>query len=654
MTLPRRLALVSILAAAAAACSAGGVTREDPEVDEGPLPTDPDSVTRLSITSPVSGTLLSTNTVEVVGTTTAPAVRVGGVMVEAAGGRFTTTVDLVEGENTILATAGDAEAAVSVIVDSEGPTVEILSPEPGSYVVGGVLEVTGRAIDANLDSVTVDGEAVDVASDGTFTWTREVAPGAYRVRAVALDRAGQEGTAFTTALVGRFAGGGELLSEAVALHVGPRALGAIADGVEPMLSSSNLRPLLMARNPVVSGGWGRLEALGESHTSSTVTITPRDGTLEIRARLTDIEIPLKAFINWFPDITGTASASAATATIIARVGASGGRPVVTIASTTVVIEGLLIDIHGLWDWIDRNVVTAAVRGKLESAVNDLAAAQVPPAVEGAIERIPLGHELLVMDEPVAVNGSVESLRVTPDGLDGTFGMGVEALDPDPALGWTPGSILLDVGGAPSAPHDDVRAALSVDLINAALHAGWSTGRLELFQRHPALDGETVTVGFLALLAPSVRDLAPVDSPISLYVRPALPPVVMPRADGELVVHANDIRVVVVAETDGGEVELFEVSLGVTAPVRISSRADEVGVSLGELSFSVDQIRGAPLPPSEELDAALGSLAGERAADAFVSISGFELPQLYGFSVTDYGADFTDEGYVVFEGRLSRD
>jgi hypothetical protein len=602
----------------------------------------------------VSGTLLSTNTVEVVGTTSAPAVRVGGTMVDAAGGRFTVTVDLVEGENTIVASAGDAEAAVRVIVDLQAPMVEILSPEPGSYVVGDVLEVRGRATDANLETVTVDGERVEVASDGTFTWTAEVAPGAHRVRAVALDRTGQSATAFTTALVGRFAGEGELLSEAVALHVGPRALGAIADGVEPFLTSSNLRPLLMARNPIVSGGWGRLEALGESHSSPTVTITPRDGTLEIRARLTNIEIPLKAFINWFPDITGTASASAATATIIARVGASGGRPVVTIVSTTVVIEGLLIDIHGLWDWIDRNIVTSAVRGRLESTVNDLASSQVPPAVEGAIERIPLGHELTVMDEPVAVSASVESLRVTPDGLDGTFGMGVEALEPDAALGWTPGSVLLDVRGAPSAPYDDVRAALSVDLINAALHAGWSTGRLELFQRHPALDGETVTVGFIALLAPAVRDLAPADSPISLYIRPALPPVVMPSADGELIVHANDIRVVAVAETDGGEVELFEVSLGVVAPVRISSRDDEVGISLGELSFSVDQISGAALPPSEELDGVISRLAGERAADAFVSISGFELPQLYGFSVTDYGADFTDEGYVVFQGRLSRD
>lgn len=642
-------ALVTVLSACA---NGGGTTTHRTGGEPGSELVSP-SGTRLRVTRPTAGAVLGSSVVEVEGTTNAESVTIDGSVVEVVDGRFVGVVELGEGGNLIVVQAEDLEESIPVTVDSLAPVVEILSPAPGSFVEGNVIEVVGRAVDDDLRRIEVDGQAVAFQEDGSFVWRRVIVPGARRVRVVATDAAGHAGYAATNALVGDFLRPGELAPQAAALHVGSRALDVLGEGVQPYLTSSFVRPRILAQNPVVSGFWGRLDATSERHGAATVSVTPGSGRLVVTVRIEDIRIPVRADLSVGPDITGTAYADAAVAEVAASVGVSGGRPVVTITYTDVDIEGLLVDIDGLWSWADRNLVTAAVRGTVESSLEGLVARYVPPAVESAVERIPTSYGFSVMDEPAFVSGAFESLRVTSGGLSARLAMGVEALDPDPQLAArAPGSLLLDVGAPPTGAERDVRAAMSLDLVNAGLFAGWSTGAVAVDLNQPLVEGTPLSVGVLSLLAPRLRDLAPAAAPVSVHIAPALPPVVQPAEDGSIEVVLPDVRVTATAEVDGATVELFELSVGITAPVRVSAAGNAISLALGDLQITADAVGAdAPIPPGHELDELIAGLVGPLPEDQ-TSVDGLVLPQLFGFSVTDYAADLED-GYLTFRGRLRR-
>ncbi|MBI2869173.1 MAG: Ig-like domain-containing protein, partial [Chloroflexi bacterium] len=139
----------------------------------------------VTITSPVSGAVVSAPEVTVAGTVNDPSatsavLTLNGVplTVTVAGGSFSQPVTLSAGSNaiTVVATdrAGNASAAspVTVTLDTSKPQVAITSPENKFLTNGGVVNVTGTVDDPSITSVTLylngSGTSIPIASSGDF------------------------------------------------------------------------------------------------------------------------------------------------------------------------------------------------------------------------------------------------------------------------------------------------------------------------------------------------------------------------------------------------------------------------------------------------------------------------------------------------------
>jgi hypothetical protein len=146
----------------------------------------------LIVTEPAPDTVSGDRLVTVSGQSEAGAtVLVGGELVANIDGHFTTRTTLFEGPNTIVVTATDAvgnvrTARVSIVIDTQEPWLELVSPRDGDvYGVGGILVQgwveAGSIVLVNDQEVTVvNGNFMDYVSgsEGDFSVTITVIDGA--------------------------------------------------------------------------------------------------------------------------------------------------------------------------------------------------------------------------------------------------------------------------------------------------------------------------------------------------------------------------------------------------------------------------------------------------------------------------------------------
>ncbi|MBW2465548.1 MAG: hypothetical protein JRH11_28130, partial [Deltaproteobacteria bacterium] len=328
---------------------------------------------QFEITAPTAGQRVGSNAVRITGLVGDPRVRevrIHGKSVAVTRGEFRTTLRLPDGPHTISALGDEHFASVSFVVDGQAPTVIIEQPRPGAFIEGDTLHVEGRVENATDVTLTVLGEPLEFAADGSFHFDRTVTPGAHRLRVVAEDTVGHVSSAFTSAIVGHFGDLDAALPRAASVALGETALEAIGAVVEPKLSPPNVRPMVAAENPVAEGAWGELNTLGEDHGPVSVEFTPLNDALRVAIRVPNISVPFAASVSGGLTITGTMYVEEALIVVAAGLEAAGGRPVVDINYSQVTLEGAFIDVDGLWDWVDRLVVTRSLQGKMERSLNE--------------------------------------------------------------------------------------------------------------------------------------------------------------------------------------------------------------------------------------------------------------------------------------------
>ncbi|QWV92420.1 hypothetical protein KP004_14560 [Geomonas oryzisoli] len=178
------------------------------------------TVTLPDTTAPVVGTFTlpataTTLTVPVTAFTATDNVAVTGYLVStssaapsasAMGWSMTppAVVTAVEGSNTFYAFAKDAAGNVSIgksasvtvtipapTADTTNPTLVVSTLADGSYTNKVTLNISGSATDAGgLQSLTINGQAVIVNPDGSFSAAVTLVPGANVITVVAVDQAG--------------------------------------------------------------------------------------------------------------------------------------------------------------------------------------------------------------------------------------------------------------------------------------------------------------------------------------------------------------------------------------------------------------------------------------------------------------------------------
>ncbi len=162
----------------------------------------------LTITDPAAGSVVPEASVVVSGAAGDPnldRVIVQGIAAAVAGGSFSATVALVEGDNTLLVRATDrlghaAEATRLVVRDSTAPGLEIAAPEEGSRIAAAGVAVSGTIEASAGVTLTVNGVAATIAG-GSFTAAAvPLIEGENRLIARARDANGNEGVRTRTVI----------------------------------------------------------------------------------------------------------------------------------------------------------------------------------------------------------------------------------------------------------------------------------------------------------------------------------------------------------------------------------------------------------------------------------------------------------------------
>jgi len=164
---------------------------------------------QIAVTAPADGAVVPGPTVRVTGTVSgdAPTVTVNGVAATVTGGTWEVAALPLEADisNTLAAVARDrqgrtATAGVTVRVVSGGPQILLLEPADGATTNRAAVDVAGVVVGGKARSadgtVTVQGQTVDLAPDGTFrALDVPLQTGANALTATVKDREGRTGSA---------------------------------------------------------------------------------------------------------------------------------------------------------------------------------------------------------------------------------------------------------------------------------------------------------------------------------------------------------------------------------------------------------------------------------------------------------------------------
>jgi hypothetical protein len=200
-------------------------------------------------------------------------------------------------------TAGcdDAYDPNAPAIDPDAPKVHITSPERGTFAGPvGSIEVRGVASDDSaVTSVTVNGVAAVVQSDGTFVANVPVAPGTNLLHAVAKDAQGNTGKETRAVVAGRLTSIDRTVTQAITASLSAATFEAIGRGAGTFIQDSNLTAMVAPMNPVVDYGsdngqpdclYTQAHITGMDVGKATIVLAPQSSGLYLDATLDNVDV----------------------------------------------------------------------------------------------------------------------------------------------------------------------------------------------------------------------------------------------------------------------------------------------------------------------------------------------------------------------------
>lgn len=459
-------------------------------------------------------------------------VTVNGVAVQVLSDRFEHALQVdADGAVTIRVEGGGEVQERTVRVDLLGPAIQVTHPARGAHLdasAGSTIEVKGQVVDTTqIESLTVGGEAVAVAPDGTFTASIPAVPGTNVITVEATDGAGHTSQDRRAVLHGSYAPWGRPVDDAITARVSAEGLALVADAL-----SGSLGPDLLAN---LGGGVDvppspEFELRGLNLQGIEVELVPQDGYIDTTLRIYGLQIDFAAQFNG-SQVVGDIESSPAEmrVNIMLETDGSGGLDV-RMAGGEVELHDFDFDVRGLlglFDWI----IKGAVEDGIEEALVEFLADYV-------VEDLLTADSLTQTAEVLGVQSTFQ-LLITDTGVD-TAGLGVTmdaSLDAGqgPGIPNTPGSYVTP-SAAPAGPADAaIRLSLADDFINQLLGSLWRTGNLSidlgevlagLSEGGTALPIE-LNAEFISGLTGSTEllEIVPPEAEVGILLAPQMPPVV---------------------------------------------------------------------------------------------------------------------------------
>ncbi len=561
-----------------------------------------------------------------------------------------------------------------LLIDSTGPKIELDTPSRGDWHEGDAGLVAGTVTDdwSAIASLDVNGDAVTVASDGTFEHNVTYDFGVNVVETTAIDSDGNGATDTRAVLAGDFLPYGGRVDEGlvVRLHEGAGGLGTLEVLGEGLINSTDLTALIP--NPVVDQSsqscvtipfigrqcitWYRvrLTVSSPSFGGADLSIDPTSaGILDTAFRVDDIYLGWNASLTLL-GIGSSASGSITANYILADMGlqpyVSSNTLGVNIASVNVSTNGFYFDMNGaLYDVLSffglDGVISGLIAGYLEGAIEDVVRDEIPAVLADTLGTLEIGFDLPFGDNTYFIDALPHAVNVDDLGLD----LSLETIVT--ADTWTSaytglGSLYYGYGtpvwtGAPGTV-----IGLSDDFLNQLFYALWGGGLLDMEMSGSALGLDPSS---LEILFPGLTEL-------TIVTEALLPPVVVPDASGSFPqLQIGDLRLTLLNGDAATGTELIDVYVTIFADLDLSgSSATSLSATLGTPDLYFDVVYpDATSIGAADTEALLEELVPLLLPTLTEALADVPIPEIQGFSITGVSVATAgpEKGYTTLGGNL---
>jgi Glucodextranase, domain B len=378
--------------------------------------------------------------------------------------------------------------------------------QPGLSTVDVIGTVGDSATGAAATSVTVNGVAAVVSSDGSFRATVAVHAGANLIETKATSADGGQADDVRGVLTGTFRPAGTMVDNAIAAQLSAAAFTTLGNTAAQLAATTDLGAFVMPLNPVVAKGlsngqedclYGKVSVRpGLDVQTADVAIVPGDAGLALDVTLHGLYIPLHAryaaaCIDADTDITIRATTARIRGTV--AVTASGGRFAVTLVSPTVTFTGFDLSASGVpgavLSLLDLNHEIGKV---LATSMEKF----IGPMVEQTIAGVHIGPQTVsVLNQAVTVEVAAAGVGFDSAGAE-------MVLDSKITVGaGSHGFLFSDDQAPPMRGSAGFQLAVADDTINQLLTGFWDAHGLDLTM--PQALGNYDAVHLQAMMPPTV-------------------------------------------------------------------------------------------------------------------------------------------------------
>lgn len=510
------------------------------------------------------------------------------------------------------------------------PVLTVTSPSRGTFADGNTITVSGTVVDDGPVTVTVAGQTVTPAKDGSFTTTVTLAPGISILETHAIDKAGHDVRDVRAVLSGTTGMTDGTTAAPIGARAGTDALTAIGTSVAHAAEGIDFTAIAQQMNPVYDNGG----CLGATINITSVDLGAIDvglvpGTDKLSAAVDIANVTVKlhasfkvACIGGSTTITVTSSKAHIKGDLTADV--ASGKIATALPNASVALDNFNVDVGGVPSAIAslldgqartaaQNALTKAIKDKLPGLANNALAGLVAKPVSADI----LGHATTATVTPTQIaltNGGLfvaasTKLAVT-GGEGGTYLAQPAALAPAMLEGTKGFGI-----------------ALADDLVDQLLGGLWAAGA---FDKQVPI----ASVGILAaLLDPDA---------VTLDIKLSLPPTVTP-AGADLSLAIGD-AIVTVQDANGATLQQIALSIKTTLAAG-PTQSGKLTLTLGQPEIHamvVEQATSVARPLTDmQIEGIVTSAWGVLSDQASTALAKLPMPTIAGVTLgtpTVKGAD----------------
>jgi hypothetical protein len=535
----------------------------------------------------------------------------------------------------LLATAcndGIGELKDPPVLKVTSPQRSFIRDHAGSLVVSGTVapNLDGVA----LDKVMVNGVAATLNTDGSFSATIDVKPGATLIETIATDKDGGKATDTRSIEAGDLRAPGANVENALTTAISKNAFAKIAGAAGTLIKGMDFKPMLASMNPVMHSGdesgedclFARLFVDDFKMTNATITLTPVNGGLSFSAKLDGVDIPGRAkYAVACLDGNNTVRVQATSVLVkgtltVTPDGMQGFKT--DLANPVVQLTGLNISASGL---------PGAVLDMLplDSLIQRLAPVAAKmfmgPMVNKALGGLQGPKQLMVLGKTITVE--VDPTDVVFDSEGGLITMNTKMLIAGTEM--SKGFIFTDNGIPTMDPGQGLMIGIADDLANSMLSQLVSTGLLNL---HMPAQGGTFDGTEMAMTSPPMISADPATG----MMRLVLPDMIATFTQGGTPTGRAAINAVV-------ELKISPANNGYGVAIELGKPVIHADV--------LDDIPNTTLLTDDDLGKAVELCLQSQIASVSALLGSIPLPTMpAGLTMRDMSVA-SDDGYVMMKGTL---